>query len=300
MPSTARLAADNVATLIKWLSKDEPNTLLVLFYYTARAGAYEAYSYRAARILRTGGSRTQYISDGSASLSAEITVALQCLLAKQGVDAQSSIVPLYGIESVDALMDNMPPMDLVGAPVATVLEPTETGEGHRRSVGSYNGVDIAEIARRSAREQGHTHMATMYAMRVGFTTRRGQLTSWSLNRRFDHRLRAYLYDRRTPLVAASVGIGLGLTVVDTVWTAEKRHEKRQREAQASGGAARHAAASGDVRLSKDDWRQDRMNACFALAFASVAIAVLFPQMTGYRRDELGYLYATVPLYSECK
>lgn len=268
-------------TLDKWISdmreKTTPTALVVLFYYTATAGAYGAYSYRAARVVSVAEARAEpTFSIGDVSLAAEISIAMGCLTKSSRVDTnQSGILPLY-----DTSIKDIKGVRLVEAPIATIKFSEAEGV---RMVGWYDG---EEIAKQSPRVQGETHMAEIYAMRVVFRATTTQLTKFTVNRQLNTGLLDTVEANWWRLLLATAGLGVGMAVADA----------------ASNQINRDNVEEGGNTAVEFDFQSiplDRTIVCLVDAAAYVTVSVLLAQTYSYLRAQNMYTYARLPLHKDC-
>ena len=266
--------------LDKWISdmreKTTPTALVVLFYYTATAGAYGAYSYRAARLVSVADPQDDpTFSIGDVSLAAEISIALGCLTKSSRVDTnQSEILPLY-----DTSIKDITGVRLVEAPIATIKFSEAEGV---RMVGWYDG---EEIAKQSSRVQGKPHMAEIYAMRIVFRATTTQLTKFTVNRQLNTGLLDLVKANWWRLLLATAGLGVGMAVADAA------SNQINRDNDDEGG---DTAVEFDFHIPLD-----RTIICLVDAAAYVTVSVLLAQTYSYLRAQNMYTHARLPLHKDC-
>jgi hypothetical protein len=264
--------------LTKWIhdlrDNNTPTALVVLFYYTATAGAFGAYSYRAARVVTVRDEEAvPTFSTGDVSLSVEVSIALGCLEKSSRVDTErSGILPLY-----DTSIPAMRGIRLVGAPVAS-LE-FSTGEG-MRTVGWYDG---ELIAKQSSRVHGKKHMAAIYAMRIVFRPTTTQLTKFTVNRQLNTGLLDTVEAHSWRLALATAGLCAGMAIADAA--------KTQNADDADNGIA--------AEFDFSEIPFDRAIVCFVDAAAYVTVSVLLAQTYSYLKAQNMYTHARLPLYKDC-
>lgn len=261
-----------------------PNALVGLFYYTATAGTYGAYSFRAARVLATKTNTTPTLATGNTSLSLEIEIALRCMEKGDRVDTErSALLPLYNTP-VDSLVG----MRLVEAPIVSLRFSPGTP---MRTVGWYNGV---RIAKQSKRNPSAERMATLYAMRVVFRPTSTQLTSFKVNRQLNDGLWENVQTNWWRLLTAVLGLGTTLTIMDA---ANTRTTAAEQDARRRG--TDRLLPESPVELLPGDVHLDRTLVCFLEAVALVTGSVLVAQGVDYLDAESLYTHARLPLYKNC-